>query len=131
MPIRMTQMQQSWWGWGVAGTLTYYSWGMKMVRPLGKSLVVITKLNRRLSTSSHTLRYLSKWFEKLTSTKKLCINVYSRFIHNCLKMKAALCPPISKWTSENLCDIHTIEFFFSNKNDYCHQRHWWILNAHY
>lgn len=26
-------------------------------------------------------------------------------------MKVALCPPISKWTSENLCDIHTIEFY--------------------
>lgn len=30
-------------------------------------------------------------------------------------MKAALCPPISEWTSENLCDIHTIEFYSAIK----------------
>ena len=30
-------------------------------------------------------------------------------------MKVALCPPISKWTSENLCDIHTIEFYSAIK----------------
>ena len=65
----MTQMQQSWWGSGVDGTLTYYSWECKMVQPLGKSLAVIYKAKHGLSTSSHTQRYLSNRFENLYPQK--------------------------------------------------------------
>ena len=102
-PISMVKIQNTdntkcWWKCGTTRTLIRCLWESEMVHPLWKTgWGFLTKLNSlTIQSSNHTPGCLPKGVDNLCPHKKLHMDVYSSFIHNCLNLEATKMS-ISRW----------------------------------